>query len=443
MLIDETARFIFTPGELSFVDADRAMWDDNPIVAAASFGGTGQFYAAAPTKDFAGMLQVLKGFVDTRTDYINRRILQNDDTIPDTPGLTYIGDARYPVNRLQFRASAYRSPTEQSFAAVQWRIAEVTDTSSPEFDPKEPRKYEINAAWDSGPITTAGDTMLIPSGNLLSGRTYRVRVRMQDAVGNWSHWSEPVQFVTSPGQGPLVEGLRVAEINYHPQDAPADSRFQDEEFEFIEFQNVSQQPIDLAGVSLQEAVRLTLPSDVPITLLPGERIVVVASREAFEARYGTSHRIAGQYDGRLNNGGDRIVIKTAAGELIQDFVYDDENGWPEEADGEGPTLEVIDSMGNYNDSRNWRASRRTGGSPGSSPKVPGDANGDAVFNLADLVIVLQAGKYEDGIEDNASFEEGDWDGDGDFTSHDLVFAFQWETFEQAALASADARRWRH
>ena len=38
-------------------------------------------------------------------------------------------------------------------------------------------------------------------------------------------------------------------------------------------------------------------------------------------------------------------------------------------------------------------------------------------------MVFQAGKYEDGIPQNASWEEGDWNGDGDFDSLDMVFAF--------------------
>jgi hypothetical protein len=386
------------------------------------------------------MIQVFKDFIDTRSDFINRRLLKGDDMIPDTPTLEYVGDDGYAVNRLQFRASAFHSQSDHPFAAMQWRIAEVTDTSSAEFDPREPRKYEINAAWDSGPITDFNDSITIPSDKLAPGGTYRVRVRMQDAIGYWSRWSAPVQFVAGPGKGPLVEGLRISEINYHPLDAPSGSAFNDEDFEFIEFQNVSDQAIDLAGVSLEVAVRLTLPAETPITLLPRERILVVASRAAFESRYGTSQRIAGEYQGNLNNGGDRIVVQTRDGELIQDFSYDDENDWPEGADGEGPTLEVVDARSSYDDPRNWRASRWPGGSPGSSSKVPGDANGDAVFNSADFVTVLQAGKYEDDIANNSTYEEGDWDGDGDFTSRDIVFAFQWESFEDVALALATLAR---
>ena len=66
------------------------------------------------------------------------------------------------------------------------------------------------------------------------------------------------------------------------------------------------------------------------------------------------------------------------------------------------------------------------------PRVPGDSNGDGVFNSADLVEVFRLGKYEDGIEGNATFEEGDWNGDGDFGSADLVFAFQAGTYTPAS-----------
>jgi hypothetical protein len=63
---------------------------------------------------------------------------------------------------------------------------------------------------------------------------------------------------------------------------------------------------------------------------------------------------------------------------------------------------------------------------------PGDANRDGYFNSSDLVQVFQAGKYEDGIADNATWEEGDWNGDSDFDSSDLVMAFQTGLYERTA-----------
>ena len=44
----------------------------------------------------------------------------------------------------------------------------------------------------------------------------------------------------------------------------------------------------------------------------------------------------------------------------------------------------------------------------------GDANLDGEFNSSDLVSVFRAGEYEDDIQDNSNWAEGDWNCDGDF-----------------------------
>ncbi len=56
--------------------------------------------------------------------------------------------------------------------------------------------------------------------------------------------------------------------------------------------------------------------------------------------------------------------------------------------------------------------------------VNGDSNGDGHFNSADLVLIFQAGEYEDEEDGNSTWAEGDWNGDGDVTSADLVLALQ-------------------
>ena len=54
--------------------------------------------------------------------------------------------------------------------------------------------------------------------------------------------------------------------------------------------------------------------------------------------------------------------------------------------------------------------------------IPGDADGNGSFDTADLVRVLQSGRYEDGENDNADWTQGDWNGDGDFGTADIVSA---------------------
>ena len=64
----------------------------------------------------------------------------------------------------------------------------------------------------------------------------------------------------------------------------------------------------------------------------------------------------------------------------------------------------------------------------------GDSNLDGRFDSTDFIRVFQFGEYEDDVEDNSTWERGDWDGDLDFTTRDLVFAFQYGNYSIAAEA---------
>lgn len=60
----------------------------------------------------------------------------------------------------------------------------------------------------------------------------------------------------------------------------------------------------------------------------------------------------------------------------------------------------------------------------------GDSNFDLQFNTTDLLVVFQAGEYEDDLPGNSGWATGDWDGDAEFDTGDLVLAFQRNGFEQ-------------
>ena len=66
--------------------------------------------------------------------------------------------------------------------------------------------------------------------------------------------------------------------------------------------------------------------------------------------------------------------------------------------------------------------------------VAGDADLNGTFDSKDLVQVFQANEYEDEEAFNSDWSDGDWNGDREFTSADLVVAFQDRGYEQAAKA---------
>jgi len=379
MLIDEYASVVYTPGAPSLVDADRAMWDYSPIMTSglvnSSKAGAGKFYESSPTGDFPGMMQLMKDYVVSRGAWIDSTILTDSAAIPDTPVLTYIGEPTFPLDNLPFQTSAFAGPGGANFAAMTWRIAAVTNPGSPDFDPAEPRLYEIDADWESDEITVFSDTAVIPGGGLTVGQTYRVRVRMKDDAGRWSHWSDPVEFVAGDATGPVVDGLRVTEVNYAPHDPtpaelasqpPGDDPYTPGDFEFVEFTNVADEPIDLTGVWFTNGVVFDFTGGAVTSLGPGQYVAVVASPSSFEARYGTGLTVAGQFTGSLNNGGEQIKLKDAYGRVIQDFEYGSLGDWPGAAAGKGAALEVLDANADYEDPGNWRSSVAYGGTPAAA-----------------------------------------------------------------------------
>ncbi|GAA5125099.1 hypothetical protein GCM10023212_26140 [Luteolibacter yonseiensis] len=124
---------------------------------------------------------------------------------PNTPTLTATGDPGFPTSGLDFTSGAFSDPQGSgTFAAWQWRIAEISAPGIPGYDSSKPCKYEIEALATSAPLTTAPGAFSIPLGMAEAGKTYRVRVRHKDATGNWGHWSLPVQFAATAPAVQLV-----------------------------------------------------------------------------------------------------------------------------------------------------------------------------------------------------------------------------------------------
>jgi len=240
---------------------------------------------------------------------------------------------------------------------------------------REAGKYEIDSVWESDEITNASSrTIQIPASAVKVGRTYRVRSRAKDNSDRWSHWSIPVQFVTSePMAAGILEDLRITEVMYNPPAPPAGDSTDNEEFEFIELMNIGDENLDLSSVSFVNGITFDFGNGNITSLGPGEFVLVVKDRAAFISRYGTdlSNRIAGEYSGKLSNNGENITLEDFWNSTIVQFEYNDGRGWPLSPDGGGHSLVPLDSAlidepaGSLNYGRNWRASTYIGGSPGT------------------------------------------------------------------------------
>ncbi len=396
LLVDEKASAVYTPGEPSLVDADRAMWDYNPIMTSkyvnSSKSGEGRFYRIAATDDFPGMMDVLKNYVVKRSAWMEDGVLDSTESkIPDAPTITSIGSADYQVDDLRFETSAFKGGSifaKQNFAALKWRLAEITDVTAPDFDPAPPNKYEIDAVWESGELTEFSSTIAIPAEAVKPGSVYRVRARMKNDDELWSHWSDPIQFVaTIPDIQPYLDGLIIAEIMYSPEEATAEQLamgFEAADFEFIELMNIGSTTLDLTNVRFTKGIDYDF-GNAPVTIAAGERLLLVRTTAAFENRYGAGLPVVGEYTGpKLNNQGERLKLSFGAGITLRDLTYDNGNGWPELAKGTSLVLASTDSVIDHALAESWGASSQLGGTPGAADDTvvvtpPVGGGGDMTF----------------------------------------------------------------
>lgn len=207
------------------------------------------------------------------------------------------------------------------------------------LDGTDPRVY------GTGAISPTAITYRDP---VVLDRTATVKARAS-RNGTWSALNEATFTVNDTGV-PLC----FTEIMYHPPEGEA--------YEFLELENVGVLPLDVSGFSLR-GVEFVFPAN---TVIPPAGLVVLSSSAnptAFAGRYPDTV-VLGTYGGSLDNGGERLAIVDRHGRTVTAVHYDDEAGWPVEADGAGYSLEVVDPRGDPNAPANWRASRLSLGSPG-------------------------------------------------------------------------------
>jgi len=224
---------------------------------------------------------------------------------------------------------------------------------------------EPNAPQYDGPIVLTTSTQV-------KARVY--------VGGVWSALSEAMFAV-----GPVAESLCISEIMYHPAEPNT---------EYVELTNVGAETVDLNRVRFTDGVDFTFPS---MELAPGDFCLLVGDIAAFEAHYGVGLPVVGAYAGSLNNAGERIELRDAAGQVIHSFQFRD--GWYDVTDGSGFSLTVKDVAGTnpsaWGDESTWRPSIAVGGSPGFDDAGDVPAPGTVVINE---LLANAAGSVPDWIE---------------------------------------------
>ncbi len=196
----------------------------------------------------------------------------------------------------------------------------------------------------------------------------------------------------------------ITEIHYNPSSEQGD----DSEWEFFEIYNNDDVTVDLSNWTVSDGVDFTFPDSVYIA--PMEFIVITVNEANYQGDYQVFQWDSGD---ALSNSGENVAISDAAGNVVDFVEYDDGNGWPEEADGDGPSLELVDFDADNNDPANWRASYFLGGTPGyfvADPYVENTimmAEGWNMLSIPSVLVSMEVDTLFPNASSNAfSFENG-------------------------------------
>jgi hypothetical protein len=214
-------------------------------------------------------------------------------------------------------------------------------------------------------------------GASLTGESFGRHYKPSTGNYNFVAMSEatPGSANAAPKVGPVV----ISEIMYNP-DWPLESPYTDDQYEYVELQNIGDEPVTLYDYDKAESwkfsdgIEFTFPADPAVTIAPGGYLLIVKDPTAFAWRYPdvSADKILGPYEGRLNDAGERLEL-IMPGDVdgsdklyfvrVDRVVYSDGSHpagipgsvdlWPTEPDGNGQSLARKVATDYGNDPDNW------------------------------------------------------------------------------------------
>jgi len=151
----------------------------------------------------------------------------------------------------------------------------------------------------------------------------------------------------------------INEIMYHPSGAQGD-------MEYVELYNDTTVPQDISGWYFSAGVIYTFP---PNTWIPARGYLVACENPAAVRAAFPAAPVVGPYAGKLNNAGETVELRNAAGGLVDSVEYKDDDPWPVAADGTGHSLALIHPSLDNSRAESWTISAAIGGTPGA-PNFP-------------------------------------------------------------------------
>ncbi|MFK8104353.1 MAG: CotH kinase family protein [Saprospiraceae bacterium] len=134
----------------------------------------------------------------------------------------------------------------------------------------------------------------------------------------------------------------INEINYNSPDNTNSG-------DWLELYNNSATAVDLSAWYFEDESGDYFGFPAGTIMAPNAYLVLVEDRTNFQAIYPTINDLVGDFGNslvgsfKLSNKAEILRLYTANGTLVDSVRYQDDAPWPEAADGDGPTLQLIDA----------------------------------------------------------------------------------------------------
>jgi len=229
---------------------------------------------------------------------------------------------------------------------------------------------------------------IVGTSHVLQGNSVEITARVLDN-GEWSPATPHRIYLEQDWHN-----IAVSEIHYHPTlDCNGGGNTNAGELAFLELHNHGTSPVDLSGCQFDDGVFHHFPMGSVIA--PGGYLVLAENARVFAATHGFAP--AGQYSGKLSKSGETLRLVNPVGDPILSLTYNDRGGWPEAADGAGPSLQRHVLSGGAENPYNWFASQSACGTPG--------APNDTCFTIGPVLTEIM---YHPENNKPASLDCGEW-----------------------------------
>ena len=169
------------------------------------------------------------------------------------------------------------------------------------------------------------------------------------------------------------EAIIINEINYNSAD---DYDVQD----WIELTNNNGSTINLSGWQFKDE------NDDHVFIIPeqtilenGAFVILAEDTAVFNGFFPGSGPVIGNLGFGLSGGGELLRLYNENGVLIDQVLYDDSDPWPEEADGGGSTLELINPSFENSLPESWNYSNELYGTPGAENSTYHGLSSENIF----------------------------------------------------------------